>query len=292
MPTRRDCPPLPPPFMYNEGDAWNCNLCGSDMCFFIPYKSGDVFSFALNLPDEVNTPGDNIVAGWKTTAGGAWYVSAAIVGGDSGAVISDNIDEFSSAYFVAYTEAAGSVQNFSIDTAAPIFDDLDCFKIRLKYRRILDGGLYEETATVWSEPFKALQSCEESVAFVASAATCGGAVVSSYTNFLGTGGEAPATFIRVPGAVEFIGADIEETTTDRGIIIKKKKIENYEITAGIVAPYFAKMICGAAMSSESDFAGLQNIVNFTGISKNNNESKNFVLTLQFSTECEANLFGC
>jgi hypothetical protein len=35
------------------GDSWNCNLCGNDLPFWIPYQEGDYIDFQFQQPDEV-----------------------------------------------------------------------------------------------------------------------------------------------------------------------------------------------------------------------------------------------
>jgi len=45
VPIRYACPILPPNLMQNETDAWNCNLCGSDLPFYIPYVGAILYHF-------------------------------------------------------------------------------------------------------------------------------------------------------------------------------------------------------------------------------------------------------
>ena len=35
------------------GDSWNCNLCGNDLPFWIPYEDNDTFDFQFQQPDEI-----------------------------------------------------------------------------------------------------------------------------------------------------------------------------------------------------------------------------------------------
>lgn len=288
LPIRRECPSLPAPFIVDPGASYNCNLCGSDNCFFIPFLRFDVFGFRLNIPDEYNADPADLLAGWKTTAGDPWYVSAAILD-DAGAVLSDNIDDFSSSYFVAYSDAGGSFQDFEIDTSADIFDGLKCFSIKLTYRRIISGGAVETAAEIYSEPFKLWDNCDGPTTTITAtrAGDCIPAAGGYIDNFLGTDGDPSRPFIRLGGAVEWIGADIEEETTSRGVIYKKRKIKNYEINGGAVPPYFARWICETMIGGERSIGGITGIRDFAGVEKNNDQNSAFLLSLTFSTYCES-----
>jgi hypothetical protein len=294
LPIRRLCPDLPPPFLVDPGASFNCQNCGSEGCFYIPFLVGDVFGFRLNLPDEFNTDPSELLAGWKTTAGDPWYVSASIIEEPGGAILADNIDLFSAAYFVAYSDAGGSFQDFTIDTASDIFEGVSCFSIKLTYRRIISGGAIETAAEIYSEPFKLWDICDGDTAEITAARSsfCTAAGLSGILdNYLGTGPEPSRPFIRVPGGVDWIGSDIEEETTSAGVITKKTKIEKYEIKAGAVAPFFARWICETMIGGERSIDGLTGIRDFAGVTKDNEENSYFLPSLSFARYC--NIYtGC
>ena len=286
LPFRRVCPLLPLPFIINEGDGYNCNLCASDSPFYIPYKAGDQLGFRLNLPDEYNADPATIVAGWRDAAALDWYVQAELIDADGGAVLSSLINEFSDLYSVGYSDECGSVQDFTINTNLfPL--GLTCFKIRLTYR--IAG---EPDAVYYTEPFKLLEhdECIETTQITGGPTICANATSVQFSNYLGTSNAVPILSYRLKATPVFTGCDIEETETDRGVIIRRKQIENYEVNAGVVPSYFAKIICGL-IASGGQIDG-ETFVNFGGISKEADAGEAFVLSFTYSRTCELDLFKC
>jgi hypothetical protein len=270
----------------NEGDGYNCNLCASDNPFYIPYKEGDSLGFRLNLPDEYNLDPSNIIAGWKDTTAADWYVIAELIDADGGAVISDLIDTFSDLYSVGYSDQYGSVQDFTVNTNLfPL--GLTCFKIRLTYR--VAG---EPDIVYYTEPFKQLEEdeCIETTQIAGGPTICSAATSVVFDNYLGTTNKVPILAYRLKATPVFTGCDVEETETDRGVVIRRKQIENYEVNAGVVPAYFAKLICGL-IASGGKIDG-ESFVNFGGISKEADAGEAFVLSFTYSRTCEIDLYKC
>ena len=281
LPLRIVCPTLPPPFIFNEGDSWNCNLCGADKPFFIPFLRGDIFPLQTVFPDNFNTNPSVIASGFKDSLAADWYVMVELQD-ESGTTISSFIDTFCSEYNVSYTPEFGSVQTWFVNTGLlPL--SLNCFRFKITYYFYNQvTALKEVERVIYTEYFRKIEDCERYSAISSTYDTidCYGNLYTEPQNYLGTSNTAYYNFLRLEGEVEYTGSSVNnEVETDRGIVLRKQIIEDYQLRGGIVAPYFARMIDRAVLGKTVLVDGVQ-YENFS-FSKNNDLSREWVIFLNF-----------
>lgn len=293
MPIRRACPIVAPPFLLNEGDAWNCTLCGADQEFFIPYLYGDILPFQTNFADNYNTNPAVLNAGIKTTVSADWYVVIELQDG-SGTTISDLADTFCSTYYVAYSEQYGSVQNFFVNTGLfPL--GLKCWRLKITYLKVNQiTSLVETERVIYTEYHKEANECSSYVAIqsVYDTVDCSGNIYTLLENSLGV--DTTTTyynFLRFEGSVEFIGRSSEVTIeTDRNKVIQQQLTKIFNVGAALIAPYFADMLHRVVSGSTVTVDGTE-YKNFT-FDKNNDASRMWVALLQFEEVCRVDNRGC
>jgi hypothetical protein len=238
VPIRYSCPILPPNFMQNFNDAWNCNLCGSDLPFYIPYVEGDIIPFQTQVTDLYNQPNDVLVAGFFTTTSTSHYVQVSLFD-CCGNEISKYIDVFSDDYYVAQSLATGSIQTWFVNTG--LFPNyLDCFRLRIEFFKINQITLEPETDKVlWTEYYKEVEGCgnlNDTALIYSTYANydCNGNFYGTLTNYLGSNNTPFYNSLRIFGTVEFFGDTEAITENDRNVVISKDITENYGIISGAV----------------------------------------------------------
>ena len=287
VPIRYACPVVPPPFLLDEGDAWNCNLCGSDLPFYVPYVAGDVIPFQTQFTDNYNQPNDVIVYGFKTQAVADYFVVVSLYD-CCGNVITDNVDEFCEVYWVGQSIATGCLQTWFVNTG--LFPTgLDCFRLKIEYYKINQQTLLPEIErTIWTEYFKELAECGSftDAALIQSTYAqydCNGNYYGTLTNYLGTANTAYYNSIRVFGSVEFFGDTESVTENDRNVVISKDITENYGIISAAVPPFYIKMLQQTVRGNAVTVDGTQ-YQNFRYDAKPS-DSRMFLLDLTFDKKC-------
>lgn len=292
IPIKRECPTLAPPFILNENDSWNCNLCGADKPFFIPFQTGDVMPLQTNFADGYNSNPGIINYGIKDSIALDWYVMIELQD-ESGVTISSDADFFCSEYWVAFSEIYGSAQTWFLNTALlPV--NLDCFRLKITYYYFDQVTLTKEIERViFTEYYRKIKDCEtySAIHSVYSTTDCYNNVYITFTNFLGTSNTAFYSFVRLEGEHEMIGDNVNVVTeTDRNVILRREIIDEYRFKGGIVAPFFALMIKRAIRGKTVYLNGV-NYQNFT-ISKNNDASREWVIDMNFNTTCTKDDRNC
>lgn len=157
----------------NCDDSWNCNLCGNDMPFWIPYQQGDTFDFQFQQPYEINEVGCE--HGWLPTnllspTNTAFATFAIKTCCDDTELLIDNdmFDAISNLNYVGTYNQTNYGGNTSVNPIQMIRFNLDairqfleaegletCFYFEFTFtttRQCL--GITESTITFCSEPFK------------------------------------------------------------------------------------------------------------------------------------------
>lgn len=294
IPIRYACPILPGNLMQNFNDAWNCNLCGSDLPFYIPYVEGDIIPFQTQVTDLYNQPNDVLVAGFQTTTSVSHYVQVSLYD-CCGNEISKYIDVFSDSYHVGQSLATGSIQTWFVNTG--LFpSDLDCFRLRIEYFKINQITLEPETDKVlWSEYYKEVEGCgnlnDTSLIYSTYANyDCNGNFYGTLTNFLGSNNTPFYNSLRIFGTVEFFGDTEAIKENDRNVVISKDITENYGIISGAVPPFYIKLLQQAVRGNYVTVDAVQ-YQNFRYDSKPD-DNRMFLLDLSFDKRCRLDNKQC
>ena len=294
VPIRYSCPILPPNLMQNETDAWNCNLCGSDLPFYIPYVEGDVIPFQTQVTDLYNQPNDVLVAGFQTSTSSTHYVVVSLYD-CCGNLVSDFIDDFSDSYHVGQSLSTGSIQTWFVNTG--LFpSDLDCFRLRIEYFKINQITLDPETDKVlWTEYYKEVEGCgslnDTSLIYSTYANyDCNGNFYGTLTNYLGSNNTPFYNSLRIFGTVEFFGDTEAIVENDRNVVISKDITENYGIISGAVPPFYIKLLQQAVRGNYVTVDAVQ-YQNFRYDSKPE-DNRMFLLDLTFDKRCRLDNKQC
>lgn len=294
VPIRYACPILPPNFMQNFDDAWNCNLCGSDLPFYIPYVEGDIIPFQTQVTDLYNQPNDVLVAGFQTSTSTSHYVVVSLFDCCDN-LITSFIDEFSDTYYVGQSLATGSIQTFFVNTG--LFPaGLDCFRLGIDYYKINQITLEPELdKRLFTEYYKEVQGCgnlnDTSLIYSTYANyDCNGNFYGTLTNYLGSNNTPFYNSLRIFGTVEFFGDTEAITENDRNVVISKDITENYGIISGAVPPFYIKLLQQAVRGNYVTVDGVQ-YQNFRYDSKPD-DNRMFLLDLSFDKRCRLDNKQC
>ena len=280
-----NCPIIGPPFLFNEGDSWNCNLCGGDKPFFIPFSTGDTIPFQTRFPDNFNTLPDVINYGFKDLAATDWYIEVELQDA-SGTTLFSFIDSFATDYWVSYSQQYGSLQTWFLNTAL-LPPGLDCFRLKITYYFYNQVTMSKDIERViFTEYYRKVPLCKEYSVITSTYDTvdCVGGVYTVPDNYLGTSNLAYYNFIRLEGENERQGnSENIEVETDRGKVLRRQIIEDWTFKGGIVAPFFADMIDRTIRGSYIE-VNFRPFTNFS-FSKNNDATREWVveMTMQDKT---------
>ena len=294
LPIKRGCPNLHPVFILNESDSWNCRLCGADQKYNIPFKRGVVIPFQTNLPDNRNINPENLVFGVKDTLNQTNFLIQIELQDETGTTIFDLADLFCSEYNVAYTENLGSFQTWFVNTALfPV--SLTCWRLKISYYKldqISNTQILERE--IFTEYFSEIIDCSKNYVDVVSSygfTDCIGLFYGEFNNFLGTSNLPYYNYILLEGEKEFIGSDSQiESQADSGKVLRKEKVDNYQIKGGLVAPFYAKML-DITLNGSSVFVEEVEYINFS-FGKNNDSSKMWVIDITFQKTCNLDNLNC
>lgn len=294
VPIRYACPILPGNLMQNETDAWNCNLCGSDLPFYIPYVQGDVIPFQTQVTDLYNQPNSVLVAGFQTSTSTSHYVVVSLYD-CCGTLISEFIDDFSDSYHVGQSLATGSIQTWFVNTG--LFPpDLDCFRLYIDYYKINQITLEPELdKSLFSEYYKKVEGCgnlnDTSLIYSTYANyDCNGNFYGTLTNYLGSNNTPFYNSLRIFGTIEFFGDTEAITENDRNVVISKDITENYGIISGAVPPFYIKLLQQAVRGNYVTVDEVQ-YQNFRYDSKPE-DNRMFLLDLTFDKRCRLDNKQC
>lgn len=290
VPIRYGCPVLPGNFMTSETDAWNCNLCGSDLPFYIPYVQGDIIPFQTQFADNFNLPNSVLISGFDTNLA-AGYIVVSLYD-CCGNQIFKYLDEFSDSYHIGYSVATGSIQTWFVNTG--LFPtNLDCFRLKIEYYK--NQASPELERTIWTEYYKALPDCNNLtdnslIVSTYSDFDCNGNYYGTLTNYLGSNNTAFYNSLRVYGKVEFYGDSESTTENDRNVVISKDITENYGIISAAVPPFYIRLLQQAVRGNAVTVNGTQ-YQNFRYDSKPDDNSM-FLLDLSFDKRCRIDNRKC
>jgi hypothetical protein len=294
VPIRYACPILPGNLMQNETDAWNCNLCGSDLPFYIPYVEGDIIPFQTQVTDLYNQPNDVLVAGFQTSTSTTHYVVVNLYD-CCGNLVSDFIDDFSDSYHVGQSLATGSIQTWFVNTGL-LPADLDCFRLYIDYYKINQITLEPELdKRLFTEYYKKVEGCgslNDTALIYSTYANydCNGNFYGTLTNYLGSNNTPFYNSLRIFGTVEFFGDTEAITENDRNVVISKDITENYGIISGAVPPFYIKLLQQAVRGNYVTVDAVQ-YQNFRYDSKPE-DNRMFLLDLSFDKRCRLDNKQC
>lgn len=291
MPMRLDCPVFAGGLLLNESDSWNCNLCGSDKPFFEPFVRGDVLPFQTRFTDNYNVDPSILIGGIKSSLGAEFYVMIELQE-ENGTTITDLADDFCESYYVGYDVNLGSFQTWFVNTALfPL--NMKCFRLKITYYKIDQITLLKTIErVVFTEYYKEVECNQETVLIQSSYSSfdCFNNYYGTLTNTLGSLPIPYYNSMRLFGEVEQIGETESTTENDKGTVISKEIISNYQVVSGLYAPYYARKLSQAVRGNR---VTVDNVVykNFN-FDKNNDGSKMWAIDLTFDKQCEIDNRQC
>lgn len=292
VPIRYACVSIPPNFISEQTDGWNCNLCGGAKLFYQPYVKGDIIPFQTQFADNYNNPNTTITAGFYGALTPVdYYVKVEVLDG-SGTMVFDAIEDFCSDYWVGHSVKTGSLQTWFVNTG--LFPtNLTCWQLKITYYKINQDTLLPEIERViYSEQYKEVNECEDTVKIEGyySNYDCNGNFYSTVSNYLGTSNLAFYTSLRVFGEVEYFGETVSETTNDRGIVISSVITNNYKILSSLVPSYFYMKVSQAVRGS-AVYVNNEQYYRFE-LTQKEDDSRMIGLDIAFSKDCRLDNKSC
>lgn len=163
IPKRTDCVPmnLSCGWLGNTEDAYNCNLCGSDIYFCRPYEAGDKIQLQTQMADTLNALPLEPVYGWADGVVATPAFQAQLYDMNDN-LISSDVQDFCSRYFVGVAFGQEkTIQGLELDTTLIAALGVDCFYLRVNSFVDFGAGLVENNV-IYSEPF-CVTSCNDKV---------------------------------------------------------------------------------------------------------------------------------
>jgi hypothetical protein len=288
--------------MCDCGDSWNCNLCGNDGPFWIPFQNGDSYTFQFQQPQTIVQPNDGWSAfgtSWSSTAtfGITTCCGKDVQVGDrefKNIVINQFIGEFQTTQ-VGGTATISPIQQVQLDLYAiaellismgydPCFYFNFCFETK--------GG---DKECFCSEPFK-LEVCadkKQSVLIESEypSTDCFGLYYG--TNFTQTWGGLPFPYsnqIRIPCAFEQTNFNITKSIIDTSQKTTASQVcENWEMNTFPIPQTFAKLLASIVAGADIMIDGVEYQTSGE-IAKNNEIGSRWWTTIKFEhCECSKSL---
>lgn len=285
VPIRYVCPPLPPEFIFEEQDAWNCNLCGSDVEFFAPYVKGDIIPFQTRFADEYNQPNNILTAGFFDSVGTDWYVAVTLMD-CCGTGLTKNINDFCEAWWVGHSQGTGSVQTWFVNTG--LFpSDLTCWRLNIQiYKKNEFGDKVLET-NVFTQYYKEIPECgfTDSVLIESTYADfdCNGNYYGTLQNYFGPINTPFFNSMRIWGENEWIGSSESATLNDRNVVVNKTITDNYKIISGVYPPYYIRKLEQTVRGNSVTVDG--DVYQNFDYDQKSDESRMFAIDLTFDKKC-------
>lgn len=289
--------------MCDCGDSWNCNLCGNDGPFWIPFQNGDSYTFQFQQPQTIVQPNDGWAANGTSWSSNAQFTITTCCGNEitiddrtfGSIVINQFIGEFQTTQ-VGGTATISPIQQIQFDLYAiaellismgydPCFYFNFCFESK--------GG--EEKQCFCSEPFK-LEVCADKKQSVLiesqySGTDCFGLYYG--TNFTQTWGGLPFPYsnqIRIPCAFEQTNFNITKSIIDTSQKTTASQVcENWEMNTFPIPQTFAKLLASIVAGADIMIDGVEYQTSGE-IAKNNEIGSRWWTTIKFEhCECSKSL---
>jgi len=292
VPIRYACVSIPPNYITERTDGWNCNLCGGAKAFYQPYVKGDIIPFQTQFADNYNMPASTLTAGIYGVAFPTdYYVKIELLDG-TGATVTDVVEDFCTEYYVGHSLKTGSIQTWFVNTG--LFPtDLTCWQLKITYYKIDQLTMLPAVErTIYSEQYKQVSDCENTVKIESSYPNydCNGNFYGQLTNTLGNSTRPFYNSLRVFGEVEYFGESVAETTNDRGVVISTVITNSYKILSGAVPPYYYQKI-SQAVRGNAVFVDGKQYFKFE-LTQKEDDLRMFTLDIAFSTECRLDNKQC
>ena len=151
LPLKEICNPTPTDGILSLcSETYNCTRNRQlEDAYFHPYESGDLIQIQTQFFDFFNPDRTIPVSGWGS------FVTAQLFDNNSN-LLSTNIDDFASMYYVAWN-GSNSFQVIKVDTSLPIFANNPCWSIRF---RSFDDGLIQ-VEEYCSQDFGLAHECKD-----------------------------------------------------------------------------------------------------------------------------------
>lgn len=295
LPPMVNCPTNPnTPFISNLGDSWNCNLCGGDAPYNIPFKRGDRLYFQTSLPDRKNPSVSTLIAGWgqSTSVGLTFtYIRAEMYDCEGTTLLFGDVDLFASDFWVGFNSQIGSIQNFVIDTnTLPI--GLNSFRIKII--------TYKADNTIdriqWSEPYQ-VPTCDKPSILIKSTyknLDCANHFHGTPDPFLAASSPPPVGYTPTPytasfrlvGEIAFVSSSVESTQNENNRILSQIIRDTYEMQAYEPIPPYAVELLKIALYGDNLTIDNVDYVNAGELQKNNDGTRSFFVNTTVEKICK------
>lgn len=304
LPAWRICADPKPPFILEGETNWNCAKCPGQPVFNLPILATDTLQFQFQYSDNVNADPANPVFGWldSGTGEGEYYMSARILDCECNAVPDMvYLDQFASAYGVAYDSEGGSFQWLTLDPGL-LPSDLCCFILQVEqYVFNEEAGFPVLDQIITAGPFKRQDlafcgPCEDETVLISGAwkkRDCWG---RRYDIGFGANDTLFTDSVRLVGNIIYLGSE-NEPVFDGEVEIKNTKRDRYRLELSGIPPLIAQWLGTILAANQTLTIGDYAIDRKNGdtvgaLSKTINEVEMFHTTLEFSIVCEIVNFGC
>jgi hypothetical protein len=288
----------------NELDSWNCNLCGNDLPFWIPFTDGDTFDFQFHQ------------MGYTTNADHAFYPENLISGSDTAAVsveihlcCDDTIFElteemWSNVMEQEYVGTYNTQDYLNVTYANPIqmvrinleaikiymeIQDIDpCFYFIFRFPTDSSDLPSAETLDYYTEPFK-YDTCEQFpyTYLIESVYTKTDCFNQYYGNNFNEGLGNPFVYsnrVRVPGSFEQQNFSITKQQINTSLKTTASQIcENWLLRTTHLPTKFVKYVTNVFAGKDVLIDGVEYQIEGE-LSKNNDTGNQFYLEVT-ATNC-------
>ena len=303
LPLRSSCNPMDTCGLFiNEiADAWNCNICGADEKFCIPYAAGDKIPLQVYFPDFVNVlPATALTAGWfGSTATPTVRVQLYDL---DGVLVTQNVTALASEYVVGFNDNK-AYQSIVIDTTLTAGLGVDCFYLR--FNNFLSDGITEDKY-IFTEPFCLTPNCDLQTVQIQgtySGYDCQGFYYGTSQRlragadglFIGTSDFAHTNTMRYFAEIQETGGTVEKTSFGTRSIVTRSVInQNYRLQfTKKVPPYIMCIFLKQHFAAKTFLVdGIEYIANGTVQNQiNTRASKMFLINVSVQKNCD-NRFAC
>jgi hypothetical protein len=288
--------------MCDCGDSWNCDLCGNDTPFWIPFQNGDTYTFQFQQPQFIDSP----TVGWSGDNTGTNSTARFYLETCCGREI--NIDDTTFArlvnrQFVGEFQTTQVGGNATISPIQQIEFDLYAiaeFLMELGFETCFSFHFCFEDKRgnkecFCSEPFK-LEVCgdkKQSVLIESeySSTDCFGLYYG--TNFTEIWGGSPFPYsnqIRIPCAFEQTNFNISKNIIDTSLKTTNSQVcENWQMNTFPIPQRFAKLLATIVAGADIMIDGVEYQTSGE-IAKNNEIGSRWWITIKFEhCECSKSL---
>lgn len=253
-----DCNPTPTDGALTAGNHWNCNLCQTDLPYFMPVSTGRRFHIQTQFVDFYNSNPEAPTAGW-----GSWIVIN-LYNAANNLVVSSTLADMASRWGVGWN-GESSYQIIEIDPSLPAFAGLESFYFEIRANQ--NVGNPNREVTIDTQHYRIVGACDPTVLLRGTYPEASFDCLGNYYGAAEPGswlGNTTASFLYrndmlVEGALYLSGASIEKSII--GPTVRRRGTRRRVTTSQLdtirrfnmsrqIAPYMATNIIKQVLSAQ------------------------------------------